>query len=337
MAPRREEAFGDVEKRVVGQLLALMDGIADRGDVVVMGATNRPDSIDPALRRPGRFDREVQIGVPNPEARLEILQIHTRGMPISSDVDLEKLASELYGYTGADLRALCREAALKALRKYSPGLDDEPDQFPPNLIESMQVTSQDFKEASKEIVPTAMREFYAESPRVSWNEIGGLETVKRTLIENVVWAIKDSSRFQKVGVSPAKGLLLYGPPGCGKTLLARALATESGANMISIKGPEILSKWQGESEKAVREIFRKAKSSSPCIILLDEIDSIAVTRSNSSQQIDRVLSQLLTEIDSSGSSGDIFVLGTSNRPDLVDVSLLRPGRLGPHGLRSVTG
>ena len=327
LAPRREEAFGDVEKRVVGQLLALTDGVSERGDVIVIGATNRPDSIDPALRRPGRLDREVYIGVPNPEARLEILQIHVRGMPLTSDVNLEKLASELYGYTGADIRALCREAALKALRKYIPDLDAVGEDFPPDVVERMRVSAHDIKEALKEIVPTAMREFYTESPKVVWTEIGGLESVKRSLVENVVWAIKDASRFQKMGVSPAKGILLYGPSGCGKTLLARALATESGANLISIKGPEVLSKWQGESEKAVREIFRKAKSSSPCIILLDEIDSVAMTRSNSVQQTDRVLSQLLTEIDSSGSSADVVVVGATNRPDLVDLSILRPGRL----------
>ena len=327
LAPRREETFGDVEKRVVGQLLALTDGVANRGDVIVIGATNRPDSIDPALRRPGRFDREVQIGVPNPEARLEILQIHTRGMPIADDVDLQEMASELHGYTGADIRALCREAALQALRKYVPNLDSIADSFPPELVEKMQVTAKNFRDAIKEIVPTAMREFYTETPRVLWGEIGGLNSVKKTLVENIVWAIKDAAKFRKVGISPAKGLLLYGPPGCGKTLLARAVATESTANLISIKGPEVLSKWQGESEKAIRDIFRKAKSSSPCIILLDEIDSIAMTRSNLSQQTDTVLSQLLTEIDSSGPAGDVFILGATNRPDLIDISLMRPGRL----------
>jgi len=327
LAPRREEAFGDVEKRVVGQLLALMDGVSERGDVVVIGATNRPESIDPALRRPGRFDREVQVGVPNLEARLEILQIHTRGMPLASDVDLEKMAQEQYGYTGADLRALCREAALKALRRYVPDIDVESEHLPPDLIEKIQVTFKDFKEASKEIVPTAMREFFTEAPKVFWKEVGGLRDVKQTLVENIVWAIKDPSRFQKAGISPARGVMLYGPPGCGKSMLVRALATESGANLITVRGPEVLSKWLGESEKAVREIFKKAKTSSPCIIFLDELDSIAVTRSGSIQQTDRVLSQLLTEIDTMHSVGDIFVVGATNRPDLIDVSLLRPGRL----------
>ncbi|MDG6996275.1 MAG: AAA family ATPase, partial [Nitrososphaerota archaeon] len=229
LAPRREEAFGDVEKRVVGQLLALMDGISDRGDVVVIGATNRPESIDPALRRPGRFDREVQIGVPNTKARLEILQIHTRGMPLAEDVDLEKLASDLYGYTGADLRALCRESALKALRRNIPEIDFETADIPPEVLEKIEVSPKDFKDATKDIVPSAMREFYTESPQVSWNDVGGLDNVKRTIFENVIWAIREPQRFEKAGVMPVKGLLLYGPPGCGKTLLARALATESGA------------------------------------------------------------------------------------------------------------
>jgi transitional endoplasmic reticulum ATPase len=327
LAPRREETFGDVEKRVVGQLLALMDGVADRGDVVVIGATNRPESIDPALRRPGRFDREVQVGVPNYEARQEILMIHTRGMPLSNDIEVEKMAAELYGYTGADIRALCREAAMKALRRYVPDIDVESEHLPPDLIERMQVTASDFKEASKEIIPTAMREFFTETPKLSWDEIGGLRPVKQMITENVVWAIKDLARFRKAGVSPARGLLLYGPPGCGKSMLVRALATESGANLITVRGPEVLSKWLGESEKAIREIFKKAKSSSPCIIFLDELDSIAVTRSGYTQQTDRVLSQILAEIDTAGATGDIFIVGATNRPDLVDVSLLRPGRL----------
>lgn len=327
LAPRREEAFGDVEKRVVGQLLALMDGVSDRGDVVVIGATNRPETVDPALRRPGRFDREVQIGVPNAKGRLEILQIHTRGMPVAQEVDLEKMASDLYGYTGADLRALCREAAMKALRRYVPNLDVEGEEFPQDVLENMQVTAKDFHDAMKEIVPTAMREFYIEDSKVTWNDVGGLEDVKRTLLENIVWAIKEPAKFERAGVKPAKGVLLYGPPGCGKTLVAQALATESGANLITVRGPEILSKWVGESERAIREIFKKGKASSPCIIFFDEMDSVAVSQSESSQQTDRVLSQLLTEIDTSGSTSELFVIGATNRPDLVDVSLLRPGRL----------
>jgi len=327
LAPRREEAFGDVEKRVVGQLLALMDGVSERGEVVVIGATNRPESIDPALRRPGRFDREVQVGVPNVDARLEILQIHTRGMPLSPEVELDKMAQELYGYTGADLRALCREAALKALRRFMPDMDIESDHLPPGLMEKIQITPADFTEASKEIVPTAMREYFTESPKVHWTEVGGLTQLKQTLTENVVWAIKDPARFKKAGISPARGVLLYGPPGCGKSLLVRALATESGANLITVRGPEIFSKWLGDSEKAIREIFKKARTSSPCIVFLDELDSIAVVRSGYSQQTDRVLSQLLTEIDAAGSTGGVFVIGATNRPDLIDISLLRPGRL----------
>jgi transitional endoplasmic reticulum ATPase len=327
LAPRREEAFGDVEKRVVGQLLALMDGVSERGDVVVIGATNRPESIDPALRRPGRFDREVQVGVPNSEARLEILQIHTRGMPLSSDVDLGRMALELYGYTGADLRALCREAGLKALRRYAPDIDAESEHLPTDLIEKLQIIPTDFREAGKEIVPTAMREFLMESPKAHWADVGGLKDSKQVLTENILWAIKDPSRFQRAGILPARGVLLYGPPGCGKSLLVRALASESGANLIMVRGPEIFSKWLGESEKAIREIFKKAKTSSPCIIFLDELDSVAVTRSGYSQQTDRVLSQLLTEIDSIGLAGDVFVFGATNRPDLIDMSLLRPGRL----------
>lgn len=327
LAPRREEAFGDVEKRVVGQLLALMDGVSERGDVVVIGATNRPESIDPALRRPGRFDREVQVGVPNANARLEILQIHTRGMPLSPEVELEKMSQELYGYTGADLRALCREAGLKALRRFVPDIDVDGDRISPELVDKILITPADFRDAGKEIVPTAMREYFMESPKVHWNDVGGLKQAKQVLTENVLWAIKDPGRFQKAGISPARGVLLYGPPGCGKSILVRALATESGANLITVRGPEIYSKWLGESEKAIREIFKKAKTSSPCIVFLDELDSIAVTRSGYSQQTDRVLSQLLTEIDGAASSSEVFILGATNRPDLIDISLLRPGRL----------
>ncbi len=330
IAPKREEVFGDVEKRVVAQLLALMDGLAERGDVIVIGATNRPDSIDPALRRPGRFDREIEIGVPNAEGRLEVLQIHTRGMPLAKDVDLARLSSELHGYTGADLRALCREAALKALRRFLPEIEYEGEQISPEILDAMSVSSQDFREARKEIVPTALREFYVEVPSVPWSSIGGLEDLKKKLQENVIWALKKPETFQKVGVKPPKGVLMYGPPGCGKTLLARALATESGANFITVRGPEVLSKWVGESEKAIREIFRKAKSSTPCIILFDEIDSIAAGRGFGGEDSgvgERVLSQMLTEMDSIPPHGDVFVIGATNRPDLLDISLLRPGRL----------
>ncbi|MEM2429200.1 MAG: CDC48 family AAA ATPase [Nitrososphaerales archaeon] len=330
IAPKREEVIGDVEKRVVAQLLALMDGLSERSGVIVIGATNRPESVDPALRRPGRFDREVEIGVPNVESRLEILQIHTRGMPLADDVDLKELAKELHGYTGADLKALCREAALKALERYLPEVDPRSERIPPEILEKMVVTQRDFREACKEVIPTAMREFYVEIPKVRLNDIGGLDSAKQILEENIIWAIKNPEKFQKIGVKPIRGALLYGPPGCGKTLLARAIAMESGANFITVKGPEIMSKWVGESEKAVREIFRKARASAPCIVFLDEIDSLARIRGSTfedSNVSERVLSQLLTEIDSIYNVMGVYVIGATNRPDLIDPSLLRPGRL----------
>lgn len=328
IAPKREEAFGDVEKRVVAQLLALMDGMSERGQVIVLGATNRPESLDPALRRPGRFDREIEIGVPNAEGRLEILQIHTRGMPLSDDINLQELASELHGYTGADIKALCREAAMKALRRYLPEIDLEGDKISPEILEGMVITNRDFKEGMKEIVPTAMREFYVEVARVKWNDVGGLYEAKRTLHDNLITAIREPDKFAKMGIRPPRGALLYGPPGTGKTLLAKALATESNANIIVVRGPEVLSKWVGESEKAIREIFRKAKSSSPCIVVFDELDSLARPRGQEEDMSgnERVLSQILTEMDDSGSAG-VVVIGITNRPDLIDTSLLRPGRL----------
>jgi transitional endoplasmic reticulum ATPase len=291
IAPKREEAYGDVEKRVVAQLLALMDGLTERGNVIVLGATNRPESVDPnvivlgatnrpesvdpALRRPGRFDREVEISVPNEDGRLEILQIHTRGMPISEDVNLKNLASELHGYTGADIKSLCREAAMKSIRRYLPEIDLESEKIPSEILKSMEIRWMDFYDAMHEVVPTAMREFYVERPKVWWQDVGGLEATKEALRDNLILAMKKPDKFLKMGIKPPKGALLYGPPGCGKTLLARALATESGANMILVRGPEILSKWVGESEKAIREIFRKAKTSSPCVVIFDELDSLA--------------------------------------------------------------
>jgi transitional endoplasmic reticulum ATPase len=328
IAPKREEAFGDVEKRVVAQLLALMDGMSERGQVIVLGATNRPESLDPALRRPGRFDREIEIGVPNAEGRLEILQIHTRGMPLSEDINLQELASELHGYTGADIKALCREAAMKALRRYLPEIDLEGDKISPEILESMMITTKDFKDGMKEIVPTAMREFYVEVARIKWNDVGGLYEAKRTLHDNLITAIREPDKFAKMGIRPPRGALLYGPPGTGKTLLAKALATESSANIIVVRGPEVLSKWVGESEKAIREIFRKAKASSPCIVVFDELDSLARPRGGEEDMSgnERVLSQMLTEMDDAGSAG-VVVIGITNRPDLVDTSLLRPGRL----------
>jgi transitional endoplasmic reticulum ATPase len=330
VAPKREDVFGDVEKRVVAQLLALMDGLSDRGDVVVIGATNRPEGVDPALRRPGRFDREVEIGVPNIEDRIEILQIHTRGMPLNSNIDLKDLAKQLHGYTGADLRALCRESALKVLRHHLPDIEVLSESIAPEILEKLVVNSKDFHEAFKEIIPTAMREFYVETPIAKWNDIGGLNDVKKKIQDNVIWSIKKPERFSKAGVKPIRGILLYGPSGCGKTLLARAIASESKANFITVRGPEILSKWVGESEKAIREIFRKAKSSAPCIVFFDEIDSVGVSRSFGGDESgvgERVLSQLLTEMDSINNVGDIFVVTATNRPDLLDISLIRPGRI----------
>lgn len=327
IAPKREEAFGDVEKRVVAQLLALMDGMSDRGNVIVLGATNRPESIDPALRRPGRFDREIEIGVPNAEGRHEILVIHTRGMPLASDINLQGLAYELNGYTGADIKALCREAAMKALRRYIPEIDSEGDKVSPDTLDTIEIRNKDFKEGMKEIVPTAMREFYVEVSLVKWENVGGLYNAKRTLYDNLITSIKEPETFSRMGVKAPRGALLFGPPGCGKTLIAKSLATESLANIIVVRGPEVLSKWVGESEKAIREIFRKAKSSSPCVIVFDELDSLARPRGQDDLSgNERVLSQLLTEMDDSGSAG-VIVIGITNRPDLIDTSLIRPGRL----------
>jgi len=326
IAPKREEAYGDVEKRVVAQLLALMDGLTDRGNVMVLGATNRPDSIDPALRRPGRFDREFEISVPNDDGRLEILLIHTRGMPLADDIDLKDLASELHGYTGADIKSLCREAAMKSIRRYLPEIDLESEKIPSEILQSMQIKLIDFYDAMHEVVPTAMREFYVERSKVWWHDVGGLEDVKEALTDNLIAAMKEPTKFTKMGIKPPKGALIYGPPGCGKTLIARALATESGANMILVKGPELLSKWVGESEKGIREIFRKAKAASPCVVIFDELDSLVRSKSGEGGVSETVLSQLLTEIEE-GISSRVVVVGITNRPDVLDNSLLRTGRL----------
>jgi len=326
IAPKREEAYGDVEKRVVAQLLALMDGLTDRGNVIVLGATNRPDSIDPALRRPGRFDREFEISVPNEDGRLEVLLIHTRGMPISDDIDLKDLASELHGYTGADIKSLCREAAMKSIRRYLPEIDLESEKIPSEVLQSMQIKLIDFYDAMHEVVPTAMREFYVERSKVWWQDVGGLDDVKEALSDNLISAMKEPTKFTKMGIKPPKGALIYGPPGCGKTMIARALATESGANMILVKGPELLSKWVGESEKGIREIFRKAKASSPCVVIFDELDSLVRSKSGEGGVSETVLSQLLTEIEE-GISSRVVVVGITNRPDVLDNSLLRTGRL----------
>ena len=328
IAPKREEAYGDVEKRVVAQLLALMDGLTDRGNVVVLGATNRPDSVDPALRRPGRFDREMEISVPNADGRLEVMQIHTRGMPIADDVNLKSLASELHGYTGADMKSLCREAAIRSIRRYLPEIDLETEKIPARVLQSMEVKIIDFYDAMQGVIPTAMREFYVERSKIFWEDVGGLEESKRVLQDNLIVAMNDPEKFSKMGIKPPKGALLYGPPGCGKTILARALATESGGNMILVRGPEILSKWVGESEKAIREIFRKAKASSPCVIIFDELDSLAKMKSGDEAGGigENILSQMLTEMEE-GSTSRVVIIGITNRPDLIDNSMLRTGRL----------
>jgi len=328
IAPKREEVGGEVERRVVAQLLALMDGLKSRGDVIVIGATNVVNMIDPALRRPGRFDREIEIGVPDKRGRLEILQIHTRSMPLDKDVDLKKLAEITHGYTGADLAALSREAAMKALRRYLPEIKLD-EKIPQSVLEKMVVNAEDFMNAFKEITPTAMREVYVEVPTVRWSDVGGLEEIKRRLMETIELPIKTPEKFEKLGITPPKAILLYGPPGCGKTLLARAVATESEANFISIKGPEVFSKWVGESEKAIREVFRKARLSSPSIIFLDEVDAIAPRRGMSmadSGVTERVVSQLLTEMDGLTPIERIVIIGATNRPELLDPAIMRPGR-----------
>ena len=344
IAPKREEVTGEVERRVVAQLLALMDGLSGRGNVIVIGATNRPGALDPALRRPGRFDREIEIGVPDRKGRFEILQIHTRGMPLRMKkkaeegekevedpeaVDLDKLAGMTHGYTGADVSALGRETAMKALRRYLPQINLEDERIPPSVLEKMEVTMDDFTSAYKEVTPTAMREVYIEIPSVHWNDIGGLDEVKEELKEAVEWPLKTPEIFTRLGIKPPKGILIYGPPGCGKTLLARAIATESEANFITIKGPEVFSKWVGESEKAIREVFRKARMAAPAVVFFDEIDSLAPRRGagfSDSGVTERVISQLLTEMDGLVTLEDIVVIAATNRPDMVDPAVLRPGR-----------
>ncbi|PUA33083.1 MAG: AAA family ATPase [Zestosphaera tikiterensis] len=328
IAPKREEVVGEVEKRVVAQLLTLMDGLEGRGDIVVIGATNRVHAVDPALRRPGRFDREIEIPMPDKQGRLEILQIHSRNVPLSEDVSLEKIAEVTHGFTGADLAALVKEAALNALRRVLPkiNLDEE---IPPEIYDSLKVSMNDFIQALKVINPSGLREFLVEIPEVRWDDIGGLESVKQELRETVEWPLKYPEGFSRLGIEPPKGILLYGPPGCGKTLLAKAVATESGANFIAIKGPEILSKWVGESEKAIREIFRKARTYAPAVVFFDEIDALAPVRGFAADSYvsERVVSQLLTELDSVERLNRVVVVAATNRPDLVDPALLRPGRI----------
>jgi transitional endoplasmic reticulum ATPase len=329
IAPKREEVTGEVEKRVVSQLLSVMDGLQSRGKVVVIGATNRINSIDPALRRPGRFDREIEIGVPDRDGRLEILQIHTRGMPLAEDVDLKKLADVTHGFVGADLEALAKEAAIRALRRILPEMDLEAENIPAEVLNKIIVRMSDFQEALKEVEPSAMREVLVEVPDIKWDDIGGLEGVKEELREAIEWPLKYPELFAQMNAVPPKGLLLYGPPGTGKTLLAKAAANESEANFISVKGPELLNKFVGESEKAVREIFRKARQASPCIIFFDEIDSVAPVRgsgSNDSNVTERVISQFLTEMDGLEELRNVVIIAATNRPDIVDPALLRPGR-----------
>jgi transitional endoplasmic reticulum ATPase len=329
IAPKREEVTGEVERRVVAQLLSLMDGMGTRGNIIVIGATNRPNAIDPALRRPGRFDREIEIGVPDKQGRYEILQIHTRNMPLAEDVDLKHLADVTHGYTGADISSLSREAAMKALRRYMPEINLEEERVPPEILEKMVVREDDFLSAYREITPTAMREVYVEVPSVRWKEVGGLEELKNELIESVEWPLKKPEVFKKMGIKPPRGILLYGPPGCGKTLLARAVATEGEANFISVKGPEIFSKWVGESEKAIREVFRKARTAAPAIIFFDELDSVVPRRGlgySDSGASERVISQLLTELDGIEALQNVVVIAATNRPDILDPAVLRPGR-----------
>jgi transitional endoplasmic reticulum ATPase len=328
IAPKREEVSGEVERRVVAQLLSLMDGMSSRGKVVVIGATNRINAIDPALRRPGRFDREIEIGVPDREGRLEILQIHTRGMPLEKNIDLGIIANMSHGFVGADLQAVAKEAGIRALRRVLPEIDLSTENIPSEILKKIIVTMDDFLDVIKEIEPSALREVFVEVPDVSWDDIGGLADVKQELQEAVEWPLKYHGLFVHSDATPPKGILLYGPPGTGKTLMAKAAAHESEANFISIKGPELLSKWVGESEKGVREVFRKARQASPCIIFFDEIDAIAPTRGlgSDSHVTERVISQLLTELDGLEVLSNVIIIGATNRPDIIDAALLRPGR-----------
>ena len=328
IAPKREEVTGEVERRVVSQLLSLMDGLEARGKVIVIAATNRPNAIDPALRRPGRFDREIEIKVPDKRGRFEILQIHTRHMPLTQDVDLEKLSAVTHGFVGADLEYLCKEGAMKTLRRMLPELKIEEDKLQPEFLNRLQVTMDDFENALKDVMPSAMREVYLETPDVHWRDIGGLETVKKELQEAVEWPLKYPDLYTAIGYSMPKGILLYGPSGTGKTLLAKSVATESEANFISVRGPELLSKWVGESERGVREVFRRARQASPCVIFFDEIDALAPVRGlgGDSMVTERVVSQLLTELDGIQALNGVVVLAATNRMDMVDPALLRAGR-----------
>lgn len=329
IAPKREEVSGDVEKRVVSQLLTLMDGIEGRGKLVVIGATNRPNALDPALRRPGRFDREIEIGIPDEQGRYDILQIHTRGMPLIEDVNLESMAKVTHGFVGADLEALSKEAAMRSLRRVLPEINMEQSTIPLEVLNKIKITDEDFQNALKEVQPSAMREVQIQRPNVKWDDIGGLIEVKEELAEAIEWPLKHADLFNQADVRPPKGLMLYGPPGTGKTMIAKAVATTSEANFISLKGPELLSKWVGESEKGVREIFRKARQAAPCIVFFDELDAVAPRRGRSegdAHVTERVISQMLTEMDGLEDLKGVVVIGATNRPDIIDEALLRPGR-----------
>jgi transitional endoplasmic reticulum ATPase len=337
IAPKREEVMGEVERRVVSQMLSLMDGLEGRGKVIVIAATNRQNALDPALRRPGRFDREIEIKVPDKNGRLEILQIHSRNMPLDSDVDHKKIAAVTHGFVGADLEYLCKEAAMKCLRRLLPDLNLEDEKLPSETLDKLIITQNDFNQAIKDVMPSAMREVFLESPDVKWEDIGGLEGVKRELQEAVEWPLRYPDLYAKIGHTVPKGILLHGPSGTGKTMLAKAVATESEANFISVKGPELLSKWVGESERGIREIFRRARQAAPCVIFFDEIDSIAMARGGGligemgsggggSGTNDRVISQILTELDGISELHGVVVLAATNRPDMIDTALLRPGR-----------
>src|SRR5215208_7659772 len=330
IAPKREEVSGDVEKRVVSQLLTLMDGIGSRGKLVVIGATNRPDALDPALRRPGRFDREIEIGIPDEEGRFDILQIHTRGMPLTEDVNLESFAKITHGFVGADLEALSKEAAMRSLRRILPEINMEQTKIPVEVLNKIKITHKDFEDALKDVQPSALREVHIQRPNITWDEIGGLNEVKAELAEAIEWPLKYADLFDQADVKPPKGLLLYGPPGTGKTMIAKAVAATSEANFISIKGPELISKWVGESEKGVREVFRKARQAAPCVIFFDELDAVAPRRGGGSEGdahvTERVISQMLTELDGLEDLKGVVVIGATNRPDIIDEALLRPGR-----------
>jgi transitional endoplasmic reticulum ATPase len=328
IAPRREEVTGEVERRVVAQLLTMMDGLEERGQVVVIGATNRVDAIDAALRRPGRFDREIEIGVPSELDRIEIFKIHTRGMPLAEDVRIEFLSQQTHGFVGADLAALAREAAIRALRRYLPDLDLDAEEVPAEVLDSLRVLASDFRSAQRDVGPSAMREVMLEVSHVKWDNVGGLEDAKTEVREAVEYPLTHRQKFEDLGIEPPRGVLLYGPPGTGKTLIAKAVASESGANFIPVRGPQLLSKWVGESERAVREVFKKARQVAPSIIFFDEIDALAPARGTSSDShvIDNVLNQILTEMDGLEELKDVVVMGATNRPDIVDPALLRAGR-----------